>query len=184
MKISIMNFWRWGSWLYEPHRAGGQKIRDQKIYVRIFLGLFSVAAFSGLAFSGPAMGQVVYSAQGYAIRGYDPVSYFTQGQAAKGNSSYQSRYQGATWLFSTAENKALFDSDPQQYAPQYGGYCAWAVSQGYTASIDPKAWKIVGDRLYLNYSKAVQDQWSRNIPMNIADGDANWPQIRSALAGE
>jgi hypothetical protein len=89
----------------------------------------------------------------------------------------------ATWYFASAGNRDLFAADPDKYAPQYGGYCAWAVSQGYTAKIDPEAWKIVDGRLYLNYSKDVQAQWSEDIPGNIAQGDANWPKIRADLAG-
>ncbi len=153
----------------------------RNIFFVCFL-FFSAVAFSGLVFPAPAMGQVIYSAQGYAIRGYDPVAYFTRGQAVKGKSDHQSRYEGAVWLFSTAKNKAVFDANPKKYAPQYGGYCAWAVGQGYTASIDPRAWKIVDHKLYLNYSKSVQDTWSRNTRMNISNGDANWPRIRAALA--
>ena len=71
----------------------------------------------------------------------------------------------------------LFAADPEKYAPQYGGYCAWAVSQGYTASTDPEAWKIVDGKLYLNYSKSVQQTWEQDIPGNIAAGDGNWPKV-------
>ena len=67
------------------------------------------------------------------------------------------------------------------YAPQYGGYCAWAVSQGYTAKIDPAAWRIVDGKLYLNYSKSVQRQWTEEIAVNIAEGDRNWPGIEGSL---
>ena len=66
---------------------------------------------------------------------------------------------------------------PEKYAPQYGGYCAWAVSQGYTASSDPTAWKIVNGKLYLNYSVGVQRKWSEDIPGNIAKADSNWPNV-------
>jgi hypothetical protein len=90
---------------------------------------------------------------------------------------------GATWRFASAEHRDRFAVDPERYAPQYGGYCAWAVSQGYTAKIDPAAWKIVDDKLYLNYSKDVQSQWSSDIPGNIAKADANWPGIKADLGG-
>ena len=88
---------------------------------------------------------------------------------------------GATWYFANAGNKDLFAADPEQYAPQYGGYCAYAVSQGYTAAIDPDAWKIVDDKLYLNFSLKVQKIWEEDIPGYIAKADVNWPQI---LSGE
>jgi len=71
---------------------------------------------------------------------------------------------------------------PEKYAPQYGGYCAWAVSQGYTASIDPNAWRIVDSKLYLNYSKGIQKQWLEGgVSKLIAAGDANWPKIKAGL---
>ncbi len=191
MKITITNFcinlWRRDSWMSRAQRVWSQRGWRQKVFdlrMRIIFYFFSIVGCFGLVFSGPVIAEVVYTAQGHAIRGYDSVAYFTQERPVEGKSSHQSRYQGALWLFSSAENKALFDADPQKYAPQYGGYCAWAVSQGYTARIDPKAWSIVKDKLYLNYSKAVRDQWSRDIPANIADGDANWPQLRADLAAE
>lgn len=116
-----------------------------------------------------------------AIKGYDPVAYFTEGGPAKGKSAHSHEWMGATWYFASGENRELFAADPEQYAPQYGGYCAYAVSQGYTAKIDPDAWKIVDDKLYLNFSLKVQKIWEEDIPGYIAKADINWPQI---LSGE
>jgi YHS domain-containing protein len=112
-----------------------------------------------------------------AVSGYDPVAYFTDGRPVEGDARYAYDWQGATWRFANAENLERFKAEPARYAPQYGGYCAWAVSQGYTASVDPQAWKIVGDKLYLNYSLDVQRQWQGDIPGNIAMADANWPVV-------
>ena len=89
---------------------------------------------------------------GVAIEGTDPVAYFKEGQPVEGDSAFQHEWMGATWYFANAENRDLFAAEPEKYAAQYGGYCAWAVSQGYTAKIDPQAWAVVDDRLYLNYS--------------------------------
>lgn len=114
---------------------------------------------------------------GVAIKGYDPVAYFTAGKPAKGSPDFAYEWNGAEWRFASAANRDLFKADPVKYAPQYGGYCAWAVSRGYTAGIDPEAWKIVNDRLYLNYSPKVQSQWSEDIPGNIAKAGENWPKI-------
>lgn len=114
---------------------------------------------------------------GAAIRGYDPVAYFTQGEPVKGSSDYSTEWNGAEWLFSSAENLAKFEDDPERYAPQYGGYCAWAVSQGYTASTQPDAWTIFEDKLYLNFSLSVRSQWEQDIPGNVMKGDANWPSV-------
>lgn len=114
---------------------------------------------------------------GVAIEGYDPVAYFTDGRPVAGSKEHTFDWRGATWRFATAEHRDLFAAEPEKYAPQYGGYCAWAVANGYTASIDPEAWKIVDGKLYLNYDKDVQKKWSEDIPGNIAKGDANWPGL-------
>jgi YHS domain-containing protein len=84
----------------------------------------------------------------------DPV--YQQAGPVKGSAQFSYEWQGATWLFSSAENRDRFNAEPDRYAPQYGGFCAYAVSKGRTASIDPEAWKIVDGKLYLNYSKGVQ----------------------------
>lgn len=112
-----------------------------------------------------------------AIRGTDPVAYFTQGTPMAGSAEFTHTWNNATWQFASAENRDLFAANPEAYAPQYGGFCAWAVSQGYTASIDPNAWKIVDGKLYLNYSKGVQRRWERDIPGNITRADTNWPGV-------
>ncbi|NQU60880.1 MAG: YHS domain protein [Rhodospirillales bacterium] len=111
-----------------------------------------------------------------AIEGTDPVAYFTEGKAEKGLSKFNHSWKGATWRFKSAANQKAFAADPEKYAPQFGGYCAWAVSQGYTAAIDPEAWTIHGGKLYLNFSKGVQAEWAQDIPGNIAKGEKNWPQ--------
>ena len=119
----------------------------------------------------------VFQNGGLAIRGYDVVAYFQQSQAVKGSSQFSYQWQGATWLFASAENRDRFQADPERYAPQYGGYCAYAVSKGRTASIDPEAWKIVDGKLYLNYSKGVQKKWEQDVPGNIVKADRNWPDL-------
>jgi YHS domain-containing protein len=117
---------------------------------------------------------------GVAIDGWDPVAYFIDGKPVEGSKAYSFDWNGATWRFASAAHRDLFAQAPEKYAPQYGGYCAWAVSQGYTAEIDPEAWKIEDGRLFLNYSLEVQKKWADDIPGNIAKGDTNWPRL---LAG-
>ena len=112
-----------------------------------------------------------------AVGGYDPVAYFTQGKPVQGQRSFEFRHKNATWRFSSAANLAAFKASPDRYAPQYGGYCAWAAAQGYTAKGDPNRWKIVNGKLYLNYDANIQRRWEADIPGFIARGDANWPQI-------
>jgi hypothetical protein len=146
--------------------------------------LLLVVAASGFATPAVAGGVVNSSVLGgVAIEGTDPVAYFTEGRPVEGSSDFEHEWMGATWRFVSAANRDLFAADPDKYAPQYGGYCAWAVSQGYTASIDPEAWKVVDGKLYLNYSKDVQTQWTQDVPGNVTKGDANWPKIRADLAG-
>jgi len=118
---------------------------------------------------------------GVAIEGYDPVAYFEAGKPVQGSDQFEHRWNSAVWRFASAANRDAFAKAPERFAPQYGGYCAWAVSQGYTASIDPAAWRIVDGKLYLNYSKSVQQTWQQDIPGNIKKGDANWPGIEASL---
>lgn len=142
--------------------------------------VFGISGLLLVLLSGGTAGAAedpVFSTSAGAIRGYDPVAYFTQGKPVKGDRRFSLDYQGATWRFASAENRDRFAAEPGRYAPQYGGYCAWAVSQGYTASVDPDAWRIVNDKLYLNYSTGVQKRWSQDVPGNIAKADANWPTV-------
>ena len=110
-----------------------------------------------------------------AVHGYDVVAYAVTGTAARGHVEFEYRWQNAVWRFVTAAHRDEFARAPERYAPQFGGYCAWAVSRGYTADVDPEAWKIVEGKLYLNYSKRVQRMWEQDIPGNIAKATANWP---------
>jgi len=112
-----------------------------------------------------------------AVGGYDPVAYFASGKPVEGKKAFEYKYNNATWRFASAENLAAFKASPDKYAPQYGGYCAWAASQGKTAPGDPKLWKVVNGKLYLNYNTDVQKKWEADIPGLIAKGDANWPAI-------
>ncbi|MEM8998269.1 MAG: YHS domain-containing (seleno)protein [Acidobacteriota bacterium] len=112
-----------------------------------------------------------------AIKGYDPVAYFTEGEPAKGSKRIIHNWAGAEWRFASEKNRALFAAEPEAYAPQYGGYCAWAVAQGSTAGIDPKSWKIVDGKLYLNYNGKIQKRWEGDIPGHIEAADANWPGL-------
>jgi YHS domain-containing protein len=112
-----------------------------------------------------------------AIKGYDTVAYFTENAAVKGKSEFSTEYQQATWLFSSQKNLDLFISDPEKYAPQYGGYCAYAVSQGSTASIKPELFTIHDDKLYLNYNQSINQKWSQNKDAFIRDADKNWPEL-------
>lgn len=134
-------------------------------------------AFTGLIATAHAKQPVYQSFLGVAIDGTDPVSYFTDGRPIAGKSSITHKWNGATWRFSNEGNKAKFAANPERFAPQYGGYCAWAVSEGYTASTTPEAWNIIDGKLYLNYSKNVQAQWEQDIPGHIKSANSNWPSV-------
>ena len=114
-----------------------------------------------------------------AVGGYDPVAYFTQGQPVRGTAAHRLTHQGYEYRFASAQNLAAFRANPARYLPQYGGYCAWAVSQGYTAAGNPRNWRIVDGKLYLNYNDEIQQRWERDIPGFIRTGDANWPRVLS-----
>lgn len=112
-----------------------------------------------------------------AVSGYDTVAYFTQGHPVKGDSHIVAHYNGADWYFASEENKAKFVASPDKYAPQYGGYCAWAVSQNRTASADPTKWRIVDGKLYLNYDADIQQKWEKDIPGFINQANKYWPGV-------
>jgi len=112
-----------------------------------------------------------------AIQGYDAVSYFKQGQEVKGDKKFTTRYKGAEWKFSSLENLNAFISNPEKYAPQYGGHCAWAAAQGETAKGDAKHWSIVDDKLYLNNNGDIQSQWEADRRNLISQADAKWPDV-------
>ena len=112
-----------------------------------------------------------------AIKGYDTVAYFTENKPVKGSEDFSFEYKGAQWLFSSAENKALFEANPEKYAPQYGGYCAYAVAQNSTASIKPELFTIHNGKLYLNYNSSINDKWNADIDSYIEAADKNWPNI-------
>src|SRR5262249_11833932 len=114
---------------------------------------------------------------GIAIKGYDPVGYFTEGKPVKGETRFLHKWMGANWQFSSAASRDLFVANPKKYAPQYGGYCAYGVSEGHKAPIDPDAWTIVEGKLYLNYDLGVRGTWRKDILGHISRADMNWPKI-------
>ena len=115
--------------------------------------------------------------KGVALKGYDPVAYYADGGPAVGDPGITYQWQGATYLFSTAEHREAFKADPAHYAPQFGGYCAFAVSRGTTADADPHQWAIVDGKLYVNNNAFARKLWDQDRPGNIVAGDANWPLI-------
>ena len=138
--------------------------------------LLLIAAFL-LSPAALAQKPSVFSDRDGAIRGYDPVAYFDRKGPVKGSKQFSHAWGGATWYFASVEHRDKFASEPERYAPRYGGYCAYAVAQGYTADIDPSAWSIVDEKLYLNYSLSVRERWNKDIPGYIRKADASWPAV-------
>ena len=120
----------------------------------------------------------VFNPSDKAIRWYDPVAYFTEGKAVKGNENLTYHWNDADWYFSSPQNLNSFSKNPDKYVPQYGGYCAYGLSEGHKAPTDPDAWTIVDGKLYLNYSKDVRTKWRENEKERIEKADKNWPQLK------
>ena len=148
--------------------------------IRPTLAALAIGVFA-MPFAAPAHAdkKPVYTGvfSNTAVGGHDPVAYFTDGKPVEGKKEFAAEYMGAEYRFASAENLETFRADPAKYAPQYGGYCAWAVSQGYTAKGDPEHWKIVDGKLYLNYNKKIQERWELDIPSHIVTADTNWPTV-------
>ena len=122
----------------------------------------------------------VFNPSEKAIRGYDPVAYFTEGKSVKGNDNLTYHWKDANWYFSSTQNLNSFTKNPEKYAPQYGGYCAYGMSEGHKAPTDPDAWTIVDGKLYLNYSKDVRTKWRESEKERIDKADKNWPQLKDS----
>lgn len=114
-----------------------------------------------------------------AVKGYDAVAYHLENKPVKGDKAFAWEWQGATWRFSSQANLDLFKGNPEKYAPQYGGYCAWAVANNKLAGIDPTQFSVVEGKLYLNYNKKIQKKWLADRDAFIQKGDANWPAVLS-----
>ena len=119
-----------------------------------------------------------------AIRGYDPVAYFTMSKAVEGDPAITLAWLGANWQFATEEHRDLFEEDPISYAPQYGGFCAYGVSVGKKFDGDPNFWTVADGRLYLNLNEEISDTFNKDVAGAIEKADRNWTDIRGKAAGE
>lgn len=154
-------------------------IRVQSFFARCFILLAALLSFNGAV---QAEDSPIYSNKKGAIKGTDPVAYFSLQpgeKAVRGSEEFVYEWKGATWKFANAENRQKFIDNPEKYAPQYGGYCAFAVSHDFTKSIDPNRWEIVDDKLYLNYNRTAYRKWKKDQLAAIERADANWPTVRT-----
>ena len=145
--------------------------------ITLFFSLFSHALFA-------ANGVNVDKRTGFAIHGYDPVAYFTQSKAVKGKKEFVADYKGNKWAFSSAAHQQTFTANPEKYLPQYGGYCAYAASKNSIAKIDPKAWTVHNNKLYLNYNDKIRSRWLKKVDKLIVVGDRNWPGLLKEAQGQ
>ncbi len=136
--------------------------------VTLFMAVSAVAATKSL---------VNVDKNGVGLQGYDPVAYFTQNRPVPGSPQFQSSYNGVKYYFVSAQDKNMFDANPSKYEPQFGGYCAYAASQGHTAPIQVGAFQIVDGRLLLQYSESVRDKFNKDSQGNLKKADANWPGL-------
>lgn len=127
-----------------------------------------------------AQEKTIYQKNGVAINGYDPVAYFTDNMPVKGKETLSFDWKDVKWQFSSDTNLALFKANPEKYAPQYGGFCAYGVSENHKSPTDPSAWTIVDEKLYLNYNPKVKELWTKDIPSRIKKANDNWVLIKNS----
>ena len=154
-------------------------------FQRHFRVILLLAVLAGGVASGPASavkqtgGEYNTLFAGLGAKGYDVVGYFVNGGPLPGSERHAFEYGGVTWRFATRENRDLFVADPARYAPQYGGFCAWGVSQGRLFDVDPvNGWKIVGGKLYLNFNADINSTFGRDSSGFIARASQNWPALK------
>jgi len=138
----------------------------------IVAGAFVLAVAAGAAFAGD-----VNQDAGVAVKGYDPVAYFVDHKPVKGSPAYTAEFGGVTYEFASKAHRDAFSADPAKYVPQYGGFCAFAMAKGHKADIDPAAFSIVANKLYLNHSEKVRDMWQQDIPDFVTQADNNWSSV-------
>ena len=150
-----------------------------KFRTLLFAAMFAAAPVAVVAPAANAEAPVYTGAfSTTALQGYDPVAYFTDGKPVKGSKEFTTEYKGATFQFASAANRDAFIADPAAYAPQYGGYCAWAMADGKYAKGDADYWKIVDGKLYLNYNAGIQKKWNADIPGFIGKADTHWSELQ------
>lgn len=135
------------------------------------------ALFASILLVGAAQAGSVNEDHGIAIKGYDPVAYFTDNKPVKGTAAYKFAYEGVTYEFASEAHRKAFVATPEKYAPQFGGFCAYGTAAGHKADIDPAAFTIVDGKLYLNYSTKVREIWKQDVPGYIHKADEAWPAV-------
>lgn len=147
------------------------------ILILILIGAVAIGVTYAPRHFGFPGKQPLFATQNGAIDGFDPVSYFAEGEAARGSEAHTMEWRGETWRFVSDDHLRLFEANPEKYAPQYGGYCAYGLSEGYLADVDPGAWTIVEGRLFLNFDRSVMEDWRRTRERRIPQADQHWSKL-------
>ena len=153
------------------------------ILLKNIIAIGLVALLTEVALAGsPIRG----AKEGVAIQGIDTVALVTQKAAVKGSAQYTHEWMGPVWFFSSAENRDLFAANPEKYAPQYGGYCAYGVADGYLSKKSSyEYWDVYEGKLYFFASSGAQSSWWRKgASRNINWADQNWPKLKAKLEAE
>lgn len=178
--------------LHSSPGNGMQLIRDRSLQEDHFLRTLLLTSAAAIMFASAAnAGQQYVDESNFAASGYDVVAYHdleqaavgqSQPEAVPGNASITTDYNGATWAFSSEENRDKFVADPEAYAPQYDGHCAYGVAQGGKVPGNPNLWRIVDDRLYLNITPNVVGFWEKDISGQIKNAEGNWGGLEGQSA--
>ena len=150
---------------------------------RTFPVVFLFVIFTGSALAADPINTLErsglwgYEPSGVAVRGYDTVAYFTQGKPAEGKEAFETEWRGAKWRFSSQEHLDLFRANPEKYAPQFGGYCAYGVAVGNLVKVEADLWDIVDGKLYLNFDEDLQEKWRKDIPGFIVQADEKFDRL-------
>lgn len=145
------------------------------------VSLFATLPTVALAYDETSASAVNVDSKGIALKGYDPVSYFTAGGPQLGKEQFQTQHDGASYRFSSAANRDAFVSNPAKYVPAFGGFCAMGVALEKKLDVDPQAWRVVDGKLYLNVNKDVQKRWLDNVPGNVSQANSNWPKLKDKV---
>ena len=140
--------------------------------------LFTLALILSAIINASAQQAEVYAPKGKAINGYDPVAFFKMSKPVMGTDSFTCMYKDAKWQFSSKANRDAFQADPEHFAPQYGGYCAYGTAQGHKAPTEVGTWSIVAGKLYFNYNDKVKAMWVKDQQAFIEKADKQWPGIK------
>lgn len=157
---------------------------DKRSFIALAAAAVFAASFMSLSPTTAAGPDVNATVTGLALRGYDPVAYFTDGKPVMGDFTITAEHNGVTYRFASEKHKALFVKSPTKYLPQYGGFCAFGTAQGYKVDGDPNVWKIVDDKLYLNLAPPVAERWLADVLGHIKSADGNWPGIKDKPPAE